>query len=430
MDFLRAVGLILLVGGTIVWWLTSRRLWRAVDTPTLATGHVTIGQIEVVGKAGVADGHPLVQSPLSAEPCVWFKAEVQQETGSGKNRSWKTRHTATSAPWITVDDGSGPVTIDLGGVTPSGTPSSIIAGNDLPTLLSATDLDFIAKGNAYLPDPTRVPQMSLVSRLVSEVVGNFEEGRPIAQLGGKWQVVEHRIELNSDLYVFGSTTYDDTAHAVRFAKSKSRPLFVYNGTQDRLVRNSRRLVLGAVAAVLIGAFTAGGAWWSLGEDPERRFNLGAAMFMLLPLVCFGLSVTIIRVRNRIAATATQIKSGQGLVDIALSKRANLIPNLVAVVQAAVGHSESVLERLTQLRTERVQGTEELAALTVLAERYPTLNTSPNFLQLQRSLSDVETDLAVANGFVVDAKAAHRTRIQSFPDSLVAKMFGLSGDEHR
>ncbi len=423
MDFLRYLGPILFLAGAVVFWKSSRRLWSAVDTPTLVTGHVTIGQIEVCGKADAAPGKALVNSPLSAKTCVWFKAEVQQETG-GKNKSWKTRHTSTSSPWLVVDDDSGPVLVNLAGVSPASLDSTTIGARDLPAFLAAHDLDVTAAGGQYLPNPNRVGTGGIVQRLMEEVTQTFRPDQPIAELGGKWRVLESRIELGSQLYVIGSTRFDEGEHSVRFEKQKGRPLFVYNGSQKDLVRNSRRFVIAATAAIVLGTFLAGASWKALGVDPQRRLNVGAGLFLLAPLVCLGLCVQMVRIRNRIAATANQVQAGQGLVDIALAKRATLIPNLVGVVQAATAHTEEVVAHLTRLRAERSSGAKELAELNVVSQRYPTLGTSANFLHLQQSLSAVETDLAVASGFVADAQAVHRTRIQSFPDSMVAKMFGL------
>jgi LemA protein len=410
-----------LISGWMLRHVTARR-WAAIDTPHIATGHVTMGRIEVQGAAQRPGPLAVINSPLSGRQCAWWKVEVDKESGSGKNKSWSTQHTASAGTWISVDDGSGPILVDIPLNTPTNPGTETFRQSDLPTWITSSQLDEIAGGGAVdlTQQPPSYEAPGLLARLAGEFVHSFAVDTPISQLGGNWRVIEHYIELGSPVYVIGSTTYEASTHRTFFQQSEGKPLFVYGGAENQLLRNTRWLALGALVALIASTFFTCAVWRSDRVNGDLVLNIRSGVTGVVVLLVAAFVSWLIRIR--VAATHQQVRSGSGLVDIALAKRSQLIPNLVAVVQASTTHTESLLSHLTELRTSTQSGAEVMGELRMTAERYPQLSTSANYLQLQQTLSDVETDLAVAHGFVADADAVHRTRIQSFPDSLIAKLF--------
>jgi LemA protein len=383
-----------------------------------------MGRVEVQGKARPAGTLPLTTSPLSGRQCAWWQAEVEQETGSGKNKSWKSHHKASTSSWISVDDGSGPILVDIPSNTPSSADSKTFSQSDLPTWLTSSQLTEVAQGqvlNLNSP-PAGFEAPGLFARIAGELTQGFDLHKPISQLGGKWRVTERYLAIDSPVYVIGPTTYEAATHRAFFQQSKGKPLFVYSGTEEQLVGNTRSLSLGALAVLLVSSYFTFAVWMSDRVGAKLVLNHGAGFRALITLAVAGLVIWVIRIRNRVAATQQQVRAGQGLVDIALQQRAQLVPNLVAIVQASTTHTETLLTHLTELRASNEPGAGVLDELRVTAERYPTLSTSANYLHLQQTLVDIETDLAVARGFVADATGIHRTRIESFPDSLIAKAF--------
>ena len=410
-------------GAATVSFLSSRRVWAAVDTPTIATGNVVIGRVEVTGKAGPGPSGTRIVSPITAETCVWWSVEVEEETGSGKNKSWKTRHKVSSEPGITVDDGSGPILIDLTGTSIRSPQSNVIKGDDAPPSLNAHALNEIATGSPFLPIPV-VDERGFFNRIFT----GWDETTPIAMLSGNWRITETFVPERSDLYVLGSTTFDEQRHVAKFVEAKDRPLYVYSGTEAELTRNSRvamvlsaliMLILSFVSVAILTGSTDGRDAGNDAIHPNwQRGPIGPTALLLVMFV-----VQIVRVRNRIVTVREQHAAGRRLVDIAEKKRATLIPQLNAVVQAAAAHEQMVHESVAARRQDNFT-TERLAAL---AEASPWLETNENFLQLQRSLGDVENDLAVARGFVADSTAIFKTRVESFPDSLIAPWLGINLD---
>ena len=135
--------------------------------------------------------------------------------------------------------------------------------------------------------------------------------------------------------------------------------------------------------------------------------------------------SLIRRRNR-------VDQAYSTIEVQLTQRYDLIPKLVETVKQYMGHERSLLEDITRLRGEAMRATNPgdkirkdnelssaLGQLNVTMENYPQLKASDNFVQLQRSLNEVEEQLAAArrsyNGAVVD----YNNAVQTFPSSLVA-----------
>ncbi len=410
-------------GAAAVSFVSSRRAWAAVDTPTIATGNVVIGRVEVTGKAGPGPSGTRIVSPITAETCVWWSVEVEEETGSGKDKSWKTRHKVASDPAISVDDGSGPIVVDLTGTQISSPETNVIKGDDAPPSLTANALDEIARGEPFMPQTTD-DDRGFFDRLFT----GWDTATPITMLTGNWRITETYVPEGTDVYVLGSTVFDEERHAAVFVKAKDRPLYVYSGTEGQLTKNARRIMIVSALAMLALAFVTvavfTGSTYTKPDGKEgihpnwSRGPIGPTVLFLA--ICV---VQVIRVRNRIVTVREQYQAGHHLVDIAEKKRSTLIPQLTAVVSAAAAHERNVQESVAALRGEDLDA-DHIAAI---AEAKPSLKTNENFLQLQRALADVENDLAVARGFVADSEAVYKTRVQSFPDSLIAPWLGIDID---
>ena len=139
---------------------------------------------------------------------------------------------------------------------------------------------------------------------------------------------------------------------------------------------------------------------------------------------------LVRDRNRVAAAWSDI-------DVQLKRRYDLIPKLVELVKQYSAYERSTLEAVTALRsrgTETVEIGERAALeselggalrrLIAVAEAYPELRASENFLDLQQNLSDVEDHIQYARRYYNGAVKALNIRTESFPDRFVAAAFGF------
>jgi LemA protein len=158
-----------------------------------------------------------------------------------------------------------------------------------------------------------------------------------------------------------------------------------------------------------------------------------AVVVLLVLWYIVTNNSLIRARNKV----DEAWSG---IDVQLKRRSELVPNLVESVKGYATHERSVLEEVTRLRNAarevpvddvagRAQAERALSAaigkLVALAEDYPDLKASANFLKLQHELSQLEDELQMARRYYNGTVRNQNVLVQSFPGNLVAGLFGFA-----
>jgi len=145
--------------------------------------------------------------------------------------------------------------------------------------------------------------------------------------------------------------------------------------------------------------------------------------------------------NRLVRLRNQARTAWADIDVQLTRRHDLVPQLVAAVQGYVGHERAVLEAVTTLRAQALALTsparlsevesaleQALSRLFALKEAYPDLKASENFAQLQRDLVEVEEHLQYARRFYNGAVRDYNDTVQRVPDLLVARGFGFRDAE--
>ncbi|MGH2724997.1 MAG: LemA family protein [Actinomycetota bacterium] len=160
--------------------------------------------------------------------------------------------------------------------------------------------------------------------------------------------------------------------------------------------------------------------------------VGLVGFVLL----YGILIfnALVRHRNR-------VNNAWAGIDVQLRRRYDLIPNLVKTVQGYAAHERQLFERITEARSrgiaartvqEQAQAetelTQTIGRLLAVAEAYPELRASENFLALQEELTATESKIAFARQFYNDQVMKLNTRIQQFPSSIVARATGFTPRE--
>lgn len=143
--------------------------------------------------------------------------------------------------------------------------------------------------------------------------------------------------------------------------------------------------------------------------------------------------------NQLVRSRQMTAEGWSGIDVQLKRRADLVPNLVSTVKGYAAHERQTLEQATELRAAagRVREgdvaaraaaegklTAAIGKLMALAEAYPDLKASDNFLDLQRQLASVEDKIQMARRYYNGAARNLNVLIQSFPGNLVAGTFGF------
>ncbi len=160
-----------------------------------------------------------------------------------------------------------------------------------------------------------------------------------------------------------------------------------------------------------------------------------ALAVIVILWFIGIYNRFIILRNRIQGAWAQI-------DVQLKKRYDLVPNLVETVKGYAKHEREVFEKVTEARTKAISAgsvgeqaqaenmlTSALRTLFAVAEAYPDLKASQNFLKLQEELANIENRIAYARQHYNDVVQSYNTLRQKFPQSMLASLFNFPPAEY-
>ena len=142
-------------------------------------------------------------------------------------------------------------------------------------------------------------------------------------------------------------------------------------------------------------------------------------------------------KNTLVAKNEAVKSAWSQVDVVLQRRADLVPNLVETVKGITKQEQAVFGEIAQARSQLLSAGspgEKIAAnqrldgalgrLLAIAENYPQLKSSENFLRLQDELAGTENRIAVERKRYNDTLQDYNTYVQQFPHSIFAKWAGF------
>ena len=406
--------------GLLFLWLAMRneRKRRLItDLPTSKTTGVFIGLVELDGRVRCAE--PLI-SHLTEEPCALYRWSVQErwskwvtETYRDSKGNSHTRQVHKSG-WSTIDSGGDDIPFEL--VDSHGAVRVIPDGADI-------EAEEVLDHTCGEDDPL------YYGKGPEEAISHSDHRR---------QFSETALPIGVAVHVIGQARERMDIVAAEIAFNRDAPLFVIT------VRGERALVSSYRWAVI--------GWWLLG----LVVTLGVSMFIQPVFVhSNGMEAQEDAItRGIIALTGYFTASGMGWlwmahnslvelrqrvfqawanIDVQLKRRADLIPNLVRIVEAAGGHERSTLEAATLLRSQRVAtrpgkaGPDPQACGAVLVgldEQYPTLRADAAFRSLASALSDTEERIALARGYVNDIATHLNTRLETIPDNLVAALTGI------
>lgn len=146
---------------------------------------------------------------------------------------------------------------------------------------------------------------------------------------------------------------------------------------------------------------------------------------------------ILSMYNSLVMRKNKIKQAKSSIDVYLMQRFDLIPNLVECVKGYMKHEQAVLEKVTALRSN-YQETKDLKSgaklnticnsMIGLAESNPELKASEQFLDLQKSLSKMESQLQAARRIYNSEVTVYNTKIATVPTNLIANLFHFKEEE--
>ena len=137
--------------------------------------------------------------------------------------------------------------------------------------------------------------------------------------------------------------------------------------------------------------------------------------------------------NGLVSKRNAVKQSRSSIDVYLTQRFDLIPNLIETVKGYASHEKEIFESITKLRTEYNQ-TKDLSKASLLnsqidkilliGENYPELKSSENFLHLQKTLTKMEDQLQAARRLYNIDVTAYNTSLQTFPTNIISSVFNF------
>ena len=177
--------------------------------------------------------------------------------------------------------------------------------------------------------------------------------------------------------------------------------------------------------------------------------MGTIVFLV---VLVGIALFVVGLYNGLVTARNAYKNAFAQIDVQLTRRYDLIPNLVETAKGYMKHERETLEAVIQARNSAVSGlsaakanpgdaaamqqlsgadnalTATLGRLFALSEAYPDLKANQNMMQLSEELTSTENKVAFARQAYNDSVMAYNNRREMFPGSIVANLFAFQPAE--
>jgi LemA protein len=170
-------------------------------------------------------------------------------------------------------------------------------------------------------------------------------------------------------------------------------------------------------------------------------KIGLIVILVIALLAIGSCSKYVTIRNELVTQRESVNAAWSSVDVALQRRADLVPNLVNTVKGFAAHETEVFKNIADARAalggartpaEKIQANDQLSSalgrLLVITENYPQLRSNENFLRLQDELAGTENRIAVERRKYNESVQKYNTTIGLFPNNIVAGMSGFTRND--
>lgn len=195
-----------------------------------------------------------------------------------------------------------------------------------------------------------------------------------------------------------------------------------------------RKIFSVLLFIVVLAGLIGGGVYCLQQD----FTVLAIALFVLAAV---LLIYVVSNYNKIVKYKNKVKQGLALVDVQLKLRFDLVPNLTRLVKKYCEHEKELIKEVTQIRKQAVEAVSEkekivqanhlmksMKNMLAVAEGYPQLKADKLFSKFMEELISVEDRISAARRIYDSNVNEYNTLIQTFPNSIIAKIFMFTEEE--
>ncbi|MDO8363515.1 MAG: LemA family protein [Actinomycetota bacterium] len=409
--------LIVAVAAAVATVFLVRKRWRFTDTPTSDAAHVFPGLSEVHGTVE-AIGQPAAAAS-DGSPCVWWMYELERKSTDSKgNSKWVTEEQGATAQPFLVRDASGVVRVVID-------EDASVSGAE------SVDVEHLSL-NALRPYARVMKSTYTPGNFLGGLFGRNELTEPITEFGGSWRAKEHRLLVGQQVFL--------TAHA-RLTPGGDRVELAHTDAKGKrctfeLSVGDERAAIGAYASPWLLALcaTASLVCGAIGGNKA----IGGAGTVLFPgiLLAGAAALWLVGSWNRVRRARERGKFAWSLIDVACEQRSQTIPQLQTVVGAAFAHEQSLFTAVAAARdlghqpssagAQTVQAAQAaMHQVVARIEAHPTLTSQPNVAHLMQQITLLTDRVAFGRRFYNDSVQRLADRLGEFPDSLIARLAGVT-----
>ena len=381
------VGLVWMAGGFYFFnkYQTNQRIVFKIDRYPETSIGLCYGGVPLSCNGIVKQKERVLQSTYVQKECVYYHSIMQRYVRTKKSGYWRTDQNIVEFVTFYVEDKSGKVLVDL----------------------TNMDDDFssfeIVRTNRKIPDPN----FSEIDcdRIFYEQIGNVRR-------------YEFALSPETAVFLFGFT---EKKEELAIKETEEFPLIISKKSKEKYVDEFFR---GEHLSYFVSFFAMVGAtifYYGI------SYFLNFPLFLLLILYLVFMATGATNAWNRLVELRNRMESAYSSIDVELTRRTGLIPNLVKVVGKYKEYEKELFENVTKTRAglnEKLNAAyKQRKNLVILVEAYPELGANATFKNLMKEVIETEDRIAYERAFYNRTVLKYNSLIEQFPYSLLRAING-------
>lgn len=416
-------------GGGFGLWAYLSGLWEhqlrnmIKYTPTSKAIAAAPGICEVAGKAR---GVGKFTAPYSGKECVYYKTNVYRWSGSGKHRSRNLAAAFSSPEPILIEDDTGSVIVNPANKADENRVAIDERASTVPKPFINSLFGMLGLGKKKPPENSgEVPQMfDADDKNAKEKVFLAKFVPSLSEYGDRVDVEETYICDGDPLYAIGNAIQSDAGIEARMeiapSKEKNNFFLLCDGTEKEALSSLGlftvlKIIGGPLLVFLCIAMVA--SEMPFGLD---TYLVWAGIALVLAAYAYAALRELLEMYNGMVTLRNNIDRAKANTEALLTRRSDLIPNLVSVLVAQRAYEKSIMQGITALRSNPEVG--EASRIVIgIVESNPDLKSNEGFAAFQAQLSKTEEWIAASRSFMVDSITLYNTKVSSLPYSIFAML---------